>query len=158
MNTAEDITHWPTFFKPTEWPEGTLKHMTASLFENCVFPLRRNCGFSMWPSSLFDAHVRIGGNPKNRHTYIEGKKLSDATDLHVKTYANMVKSMVQADRIVTIGGIGVYFDTNTPMIHVDNRPERLAWLRTAKGEYVYRENDPVRFYKVLGAELAAKGV
>ena len=58
------------------------------------------------------------------------------------------------------GGIGIYFDTNKPLIHIDSRKGRLMWLcyKEEDGErvYLYRENDAVKFYKKL--ELYQKNI
>lgn len=148
---ATQIIAWPKTFAPTEWPDGTLCHMSFDLFNNGVFPLRELSGVPMWPSSLFDAHVRGEGN--SRHSTKLGTRLSDATDLHVSTIARMLTVWEAAHRIDAIGGIGMYFNTNTPMVHIDMRPDRLVWLCTQDGEYVYRCNDIVKFYKVLAEEL-----
>ena len=67
----------------------------------------------------------------------------------------MLFVMEQAEQINDIGGIGIYFDTKTPMIHIDMRPKRLVWLRTKTGEYVYKCNDIIGFYRVLADELEA---
>ena len=106
----------------------------------------------MWPSQLFDAHVRPSGN--SRHSTEDGERLSDATDMHVKTIEQMLAAMNAAEQINEIGGIGIYFNTNTPLIHIDMRPTRLVWVCTRNGEYIYRENNRSKFYQVLTDELA----
>lgn len=151
MNATQIIT-WPKEMKPTEWPKGTLSHMNFNLFVNGVFPLRKLSGIPMWPSSLYEAHVRHDES-ESRHSTENHQRLADATDLHVSTVERMLRVMEAACRINEIGGIGIYFDTNTPMIHIDMRPLRLVWLRTKKGKYVYRENDIIEFYRVLAQEL-----
>ena len=148
---ASMITNWPSNLSPSEWPEGTLKHMDHLLFTNAVFPLREKSGIPMMPSSLFEAHVRYEG--KSRHSTSFGARLSDATDFHVSTIDKMLIMMDVAESIDTIGGIGIYFDTNTPMVHIDVRPNRLVWLRTKAGEYVYKANGHIKFYRALGDEL-----
>ncbi|AUR84351.1 hedgehog signaling/DD-peptidase zinc-binding domain protein [Vibrio phage 1.054.O._10N.261.52.A1] len=149
---ASQIKHWPSNMQPNEWPTGTLDHMDADLFTDCVFPLRKISGVPMTPSSLFGAHVRHDDSG-SRHSTKEETRLADATDLQVSSIGRMIAVMLAAEQIPAIGGIGIYFDTNKPMIHVDKRPNRLVWLcykEDGKRVYLYRENDPIKFYKKLG--------
>lgn len=152
IQKATEIKKWPEKLKPTEWPKDTLQHMTRSLFVHAVFPLRAISDIPMWPSSLKEAHVRESG--KSRHSTKYYTRLSDATDMHVKTIKQMIEVMNHAETIDAIGGIGVYFNTNTPMFHIDMRAGRLVWICTNKGDYIYRENDPVAFYIALGLEIS----
>jgi hypothetical protein len=149
---ASKITAWPSNMQPHEWPAGTLDHMDADLFTDCAFPLRKLSGIPMTPSSLYGAHVRHDDSG-SRHSTKEKTRLSDATDLHVSSIGRMIAAMLTAEQIPAIGGIGIYFDTNTPLIHIDKRPNRLVWLcytENGKRVYLYRENDAVKFYKKLG--------
>lgn len=141
---------WPAQFKKTDWPSNSVDYMDPSLFEDALFPLREVSGVPMWPSALFDAHVRYTGT--SQHSTNGGTRLSTATDMHVKTKADLAKVFASVAKVEAIGGIGLYFDTNTPMFHIDTRPEPTAWLRV-KGEYIYLHKDPVRFYKTLGEQL-----
>lgn len=147
---ASELTEWPSYMQPHEWPAGTLEHMSAELFTDIVFPIREKTLVPMWPSKLFGAHVRHDGT--SRHSTQGGARLADATDMHVKAHKDMLKVLVALEANDFVGGIGLYFDTNTPMIHMDRRPGRVIWLRVA-GEYIYRHKDPVRFYKELGKAL-----
>lgn len=153
---ASQIRSWPDAFKPTEWPIGTPDKMDAVLFTEGVFKLRYLSNTPMSPSSLYEAHVRDEGN--SRHSTKGNTRLSDATDLHVSTYEQMIHCFSVAQSIQLIGGIGIYFDTNKPLIHIDMRPQRLCWVRTSEGEYIYRENNYALFYKVLAQELEKKGL
>lgn len=149
---ASQIKNWPSNIQPNEWPNGTLDHMDADLFTDCVFPLRKMSGVPMTPSSLHGAHVRHDDSG-SRHSTKEETRLADATDLQVSSIGRMIAVMLTAEQIPAIGGIGIYFDTNKPMIHVDKRPNRLMWLcyrEDGKRVYLYRENDPIKFYKKLG--------
>jgi hypothetical protein len=149
---ASKITAWPSNMQPHEWPAGTLDHMDADLFTDCAFPLRKLSGIPMTPSSLYGAHVRHDDSG-SRHSTKKETRLSDATDLHVSSIGRMIAAMLTAEQIPAIGGIGIYFDTNTPLIHIDKRPNRLVWLcytENGKRVYLYRENDAVKFYKKLG--------
>lgn len=152
---ASNIKQWISYFSADEWPAGALDEMDADLFNDCVFPLRNLSGVPMWPSSLLAAHVRPNGT--SRHSTQGGTRLSYATDLHVNSIGRMIKVMNFAESIPAIGGIGIYFNTNTPMVHIDKRPNRLVWLcyENEQGEtiYLYRENDAVKFYKKLGELL-----
>ena len=149
---ANNLNAWHHKFKPSDWPDGTLGQMSSTLFTGCVFPLRSQSGVPMWPSKLFEAHVRSNGN--SQHSTQGSTRLSRATDMHVSTIVDMLTVFNSALSIKAIGGIGIYFDTNTPMFHIDERADRLVWLRTKKGEYVYMQNDIIKFYKVLASELS----
>jgi len=153
---AANIRTWIKAFKLTDWPQGVLDCMDAAIIKFGVFVLREKSGIPMWPSSKPDAHIRPEGN--SRHSTKGGERLSDATDMHVKTHKQMVQLMGVAESIEYIGGIGIYFDTSTPLIHIDGRPQRLVWIRTDQGEYVYRENDPVKFYHVLSEQMKKVGL
>lgn len=155
---ASNLKNWHVNIQPHEWPAGTLDHMDADLFTDCVFPLRKLSGIPMTPSSLYAAHVRHDESG-SRHSTKGKTRLADATDLQVSSIGRMIALMNYAEQIPAIGGIGIYFDTNTPLVHIDKRKQRLVWLcyatvdvETNKEErhYLYRENDPIAFYKKLG--------
>lgn len=152
---ASQIKKWPSQFSPDEWPAGTLDHMSASLLTECVFPLRVKLGSPMSPSTPVDAHVRFEGSVNSQH-YAVGR-LSTATDMMVSDYAEMIQCMYKAESIDAIGGIGIYFDTHNPLVHIDERDGRLVWLarkdKDGNREYIYRENNPALFYELLGKEL-----
>jgi len=151
---ASNIKDWANQFKPGDWPAGVLDKMDSLILTDIIFPLRIKSGIAMWPSAYYDAHIRETGT--SQHS-IECGRLSTATDMHVATITKMMRVMAVAETILEIGGIGVYFDTNTPMLHLDARKNRLVWLRYKNefGElkYLYRENDYVKFYKKLGGLL-----
>lgn len=155
------IKNWPHNVQPNEWPVGALEWMDADLFTDCVFPLRKMSGIPITPSSLVAAHVRHDDSGSRHSTKLRAR-MSDATDLQVSTISRMVALMNYAEQIPAIGGIGIYFDTNTPLVHIDGRPNRLVWLcytevdvntNEHKRVYLYRENDPVLFYVKLGELL-----
>lgn len=150
--TALDVA-WPVEFSPEEWPEGTLHQMSPTVLEEGLFPLRHATGIPMWPSAFATAHVRDAGN--SRHSTNGGARLSDATDMHVATLDRLAVVFMAALMMRRIGGIGLYFDTNTPMFHIDMRPERLVWIRV-DGEMIYFRNDPRRFFVELGRALESK--
>lgn len=158
---ASQIKNWPSNMQPHEWPAGSLDHMDADLFTDCAFPLRKVSGVPMMPSSLYGAHVRHDDSG-SRHSTKKGTRLADATDLQVSSIGRMIAVLLAAERIPAIGGIGIYFDTNKPMIHIDKRPNRLVWLCSQEWNkykekwervYLYRENDPIKFYQKLGELL-----
>jgi hypothetical protein len=107
----------------------------------------------MWPSKLYDAHVRTEGN--SAHSTQGGTRLAYGTDMHTKTYTNLMKVFSSLVANPEVGGIGLYFDTNSPMVHMDTRPQRLVWLRI-NGEYIYEVNNPVLFWTKLGEALEGK--
>ena len=154
---AIDIKDWPKQFTVNDWPNGVLEKMDGNLLTECLFPLRQNSGVPMWPSSLYGAHIRETG--KSQHS-IEGGRLATATDMHVSTIERMIKVMSIADAMPSIAGIGIYFDTKTPMIHIDSRETPLMWLcykEKGKRIYLYRENGYSEFYKKLGELLCQFG-
>ena len=161
---ASEIQSWPDSFSPSEWPDGVLEWTTADLLLFGLFPLRKRLGESMSPSSLFGAHVRHDGS-NSQHSTKNKTRYSRAGDFYLKTRASMIKAMYIAESLPEIGGIGIYFDTNNPLIHIDEmdgRNSRLVWLCPARKdgeerEYIYRENDPVYFYCRLADELACSG-
>lgn len=143
------MVEWPREFSPGEWPEGALEKMDAAVLEE-LFAVRSASGIPMRPSGLLAAHVRERGN--SRHSTRGGERLSDATDINVGTLDGLASVFRHAQRRERIGGIGLYFDTNEPMFHIDCRATRLVWLRH-NGEYHYEVNDPAHFYGLLGKLL-----
>lgn len=145
-----------THFSPTEWPEGVLDQMDSAVLVNGLFPLRKLSGFPMTPSSLAEAHVRIDGG-ESQHSTKHGARLSTATDIHVKdvsTYPILIGAALALMASGHIGGFGVYFDTNTPMFHIDTRSNGpLVWLRDSDGSYLYLQNTPQTFWKKLYHEM-----
>lgn len=148
---AIDIPKWHDKFKPSEFPDGVLKWMDARILTEVLFPLRDLSDIKLRPSKLPRAHVRqeVGGS---QHSTKAGTRLSTAIDIHVDTYEEMLKIVALAEDIPAIGGIGMYFDTNTPMLHLDLkdvRGRRLVWIRDKSGKYHYRENGYIKFVEVL---------
>jgi len=155
MPSATHIKNWPSNIQPNEWPAETLEYMDADLLTDCVFPLRKISGIPMTPSSLAAAHVRHDKSG-SRHSTKEKTRLADATDLQISTISRMIGLMNYAEKVPAIGGIGIYFDTNTPLVHIDKRPNRLVWLcytENGKRVYLYRESNPIKFYIKLGELL-----
>jgi uncharacterized protein YcbK (DUF882 family) len=148
--------NWIREFSPDEWPDNVTEQMSPTLFHKGLFPLRQLSGIPMTPSQLAAAHVRTEG--QSRHSTHGGTRLSDATDIHVGTTQAMLNVFTQAQRIEDVGGIGIYFDTNRPMFHIDMRPERLLWHRTKEGHYIYLSDsattyEAIRFYHSLANEI-----
>lgn len=143
-----------TKFKPTDWPEGVLEYMECGPI-CALFVLRTLSGIPMWPSALAKAHVRFTGSKTSAHyANKETGELSQGTDMHVKTHESLAKLLRVVPQVTLIGGFGIYFNTNTPMFHIDTRPEPLWWIVTSAGDYIYYENGPEKFYKVLAEELS----
>lgn len=157
MNIHNEI-NWPPELQPHEWPGSVIEDMHPRLFTDAAIPLRLESGIPIWPSQLPRAHVRQERS-NSQHSTNEGERLSTATDMHCRTYTQMMKLFGYAQRIDAIGGLGVYFATNTPMIHIDIRQDRLLWVCTADKKYVYlSENatisEQIRFHETLARELA----
>lgn len=149
---ASEIKHWPSTISAAEWPKGVLENMDSEVIR-LVFDLRAATGIPMWPSKLYDAHVRPSGT--SQHSLDNGNRQSTATDMHVSTHTRLAKVFDALTAMPAVGGIGLYFDTNTPMFHMDTRAERIMWVRDASGEYHYFHKDPIKFYKVLGDSLCS---
>lgn len=152
-----EIKNWPSYLGLHEFPGEAAEWMDARLMTEIVFPLRETSGVPMWPSKLERAHVRHEASD-SQHSTQNKTELSRATDFHVRDYESLVKMMALLEQNEAVGGIGLYFDTNTPMFHVDlmaSRGLRLVWVRTRAGDYVYRENGYKVFYETLAQELEA---
>lgn len=155
MKSIAKIVNWPSTISLGEFPGEAAKWMDARLMEDIIFQARESTGVPMWPSKLERAHVRHEAS-KSQHSTQDKTGLSRATDFHVKSYGELLRVMAYLEQNDSVGGIGLYFDTNTPMFHVDlmeSRGRRLVWVRTRGGDYVYRENDFLRFYEVLAEQL-----
>lgn len=147
--------NWIKEFSPSEFPEGVIKSMSVSLFENVLFPFRKLFGHSMTPSPLAEGHVRskLTGS---RHSTRCGTRLSDATDQFIPSTQKAVYDALRASKgVPTLGGFGLYFDTkHSVMLHLDERPDpRLDWLRV-NGEYIYEHKTPELYYKTLVCEVS----
>ena len=152
---ATNIKSWSKYLRPEEWPVGALEQMDAHLFIDCIFPLRKKSGVPMSPSPILAAHIRNDDSGSQHNTH-NGERLSTATDIQVSSVERMIKLMNHAESIPEIGGIGIYFDTHKPTIHIDSRKGRLVWLaykENGKRVYLYRERDYLLFYKKLGELL-----
>lgn len=150
---AENIpdANWSKYFKKHEFPTGVLKYLNAEILLKGLFPLRERANIPLIPSKLYRAHVRHE-NGKSLHCTCNYVRLSTATDFHVKNHDELLKVFYECLKIDHIKGIGLYFDTNTPMIHIDSRKEDLFWLRYKeknKQIYVYMQNDYIFFQKTL---------
>jgi len=143
--------NWPREFSANEWPSGAIDRMDPKVFNDCLFPLRQLLGVPMRPSQLLGAHVRDTGTSRHSNT---GGRLSDATDMHVPKLADMVRAYSLIRRVPAIGGFGMYWDTNEPLIHIDARPDKLCWQRI-NGKFIY-DTDSVAFHKALGEQINAR--
>lgn len=146
------------FFHKTEWPNGALERMDARIID-AIYKLRisvpKDHGFI--PSPLLGAHVRDAGTSQHSN---EGGRLSTATDFFVDR-EHVWEVWKTAQRIEEIGGIGIYFGSwlgdpikQTPMMHIDVRPERILWAafrerHHSSQKYVYFNSNPVEFFKIL---------
>ena len=155
---ASEFNGWIPQIKKSEMPADTLEFMDSRIFSDIIIPLRLASGVPMWPSALERAHVRHEHGKGAHHT--NGKtKLASGTDWHARDFTSILKIVSRLEGMESVGGIGIYFNTNTPMFHADLmsfRGNRLMWMVTKKGEYIYRENNPVKFYIELGKQLSLK--
>ena len=156
---VKDIVDWPKEFSPMEWPGNVLSHMDSKVLTDVLFPLRQRTGIPMSPSQLPAAHVRTDGSKRSQH-YAVGRN-STATDMTCGTIDEMIDLMHHAEVIESCGGVGVYFDTYNPLIHLDTRSTKFTWLvRTNKQgyrEYIYKQVNPKLFTEILNEEIANVG-
>ncbi len=146
------------YFDRNEFPGDVLDHMEA-LIILLLNKLRNGlpAGYSIYPSPVERAHVRQEES-SSRHSTMCGKRLSDATDFFM-CWEHIFLAWQEAQRIVEIGGIGLYLDTRyqsktMPMMHIDARDERLLWVSIQKEKeriYVYHHIDPIKFHAVIGS-------
>lgn len=159
-HAANAIQVWHKNFKPTEFPDEVLEFLDRRVLEDIVFPLRTISGIPMMPSGLTRAHVRHDAPERNMHSTVNQTRFSFATDFQVTTFDRLMWVWYHARQMRAVGGLGIYFNLRRPTFHVDlfaERNAKLTWLVTSKedgAEYIYLENDPVRFFKVLGEQLA----
>ena len=146
------VIQWIKEIQPHEFPQGVVDNMNPTLFNDILFPLRKKSGVPMTPSPLEEGHVRWEGT--SRHSTARGTRLSDASDQFIPSTQKTVYDVLRASReIPSLGGFGIYFDTvPSVMIHVDEREEKLMWLRVG-GEYIYEPNNPELYYQTLINEI-----
>ena len=84
------LSQWHPSLRPSEFPDGVLKHMCANLLLLCLFPLRSRSGVPLSPSKLYGAHVRHD-NGGSLHCTHNKTRLSTATDFHVKDHQHLLK-------------------------------------------------------------------
>jgi len=146
---------WFTLSEFTE-PED-LKHTRGDLIHE-LDALRSEYGSPIHPSRHPDGLARMDGSTTSRH-YVGNGRLCDAIDVFPE--GRIGSFLVAVMLRMAFRGIGVYGDTQIsepyqpgPMVHLDRRPGQLElWVRQ-DGEYIYRNNDPHRFYEILGEILS----
>jgi len=154
MKNALAIQWDQTFFSPDEFPPYELEYTSAELILE-LNRFRRHLDSPIYPSPVSGALARNSGkSPNSRHYAVD--RLSDAIDWF--TDANPISTWWELIRWPAFGGVGIYFDTKYrnqphPMFHVDQRPDKVAWLRyseNGKRKYVtYTAARPRLFLKEL---------
>jgi hypothetical protein len=156
-------------FSAAEWPCGIWNEKEEMISADSVLEemdalivlllnrLRNSlpASYAIYPSPVPRAHVRYE-NGRGRHYLCRGKRRSDATDFFM-SWAHVWLAWQEAQRILEIGGIGLYLDTEydgriTPMLHIDAREKRLLWVSVVekrKRIYVFHESEPVRFHQII---------
>lgn len=149
MKTDWDST---TFFKASEWPRDAAECLSPILLHE-IFRLRERVPFHcrMTPSPVYEGHIRFKGG--SRHSTDRGTRQPDASDLFLTSWRAAFIIWEEALQM-NFGGIGLYTDTQLggharPMIHLDMRPERLMWVRSAEHGYVYFDSNPKLFLRIL---------
>ena len=146
---------WTRELQPEEYPVGTLRYMDRKHCRAAV-TLRGVSGVPMTPGPYEGNFVRFdpvgdrGGRHKVGTNPDAPERESDAGDyfIHGKHVAQILK---HAQKL--FGGIGIYFDTvPSVMIHLDNRPQPVNWLRV-DGQYIDYNVDPARYCRTLAEEL-----
>jgi len=162
MITKATQLDWTTIkhFAPSEWPDGVLKHMDASIIE-AINQVRRAVPttHALIPSPVPRGHVRHEESD-SRHATNNGKRLSDATDLFCR-WRHLWALWQAATHVPSVGGLGVYTDMtyggefrSMPMLHIDCRPDRLLWVAWRDNsddplKYTYLSNKPQQFFRLL---------
>jgi len=130
------VTDWTSRnFRPDEFPEDPRRHADPALIYR-LDEWREAVGVPIRPSPARGALARFDGSETSRHYAVD--RLSDAVDVFVD--GSQAAAWIAAVRL--FGGVGFYTDTvydgeQRPMFHVDLRPSRLCWLRSAGGRYTY---------------------
>lgn len=133
--------------------------------------VRAITGCYMFPSKAAGAQVRFEDSDSLHAVGTDGSGRTRAADYFIR--GNQIAKFMQlAQTVKRLGGLGIYFDANVskgkrmPLVHIDDRPERLLWVcpnrdrdsdRPEPREYIYFINEPARYYQVLSDELAKYG-
>lgn len=148
-------------FSVREWPdlqgENVLNWMDARVITDVLIPFRQQVWFPVIPSIVAGAHVRHD-NSGSLHSTRNKTKLSTATDFFIQRRF-LQNALTHITNIPAAKGIGFVFNARwngelTPMIHVDIRNEnRLFWLVTRSGDYVYLNSSPRNFFLSFANEF-----
>jgi len=139
-------------FDAGEWPGDVLAHIDADLVL-ALNEYRDQLGCAVVPSPVVGGWYRTDGSVTSRHYAVD--RLSDAGDVFPQ--CDIREALLVALGCDWWGGIGVYLDTTgpsgkpEPMLHLDQRPERVIWLRH-EGRYIYPMSSPgamAEFWKLL---------
>ncbi len=139
-------------FKPGEFPENPEEHAEPGLIY-ALDDFAVALGKVVHPSPVPGALARLDGSETSRH-YAMGRR-SDAIDVFC---ACPIFQAWATALWCGWGGIGVCFDTRYrgglwPMLHLDQRQEKLIWFRDEAGEYHYPITD-LDFWQGLSRRLA----
>lgn len=148
---------WSAQLRADEYPDDVLRYMARRHCQAAV-NLRGFSGVPMTPGPVIANFVRFEPVKARgaRHNVGEDihapERESDAGDYFIPD-DRVARFIKYAEADANFGGFGLYFDTKpSVMVHLDNRPERVKWLRVA-GEYIDYNVDPIRYYSVLADEL-----
>lgn len=145
--------------RPEEWPEHetTLPRMNPFTIDSMI-EHRERTGLVMIPSPLVEAHIRFSSGSSRHDIGVDGEmRESDASDFFGRNdqAEQMFASLIANPNF---RGVGIYFDCEYKgkpqiMFHVDQRENRLWWIRINKKQYLYEPNDPVKFWRLLADEF-----
>lgn len=139
-------------FSASEWFEPEILKLVSAQVLQELDHLRDRCGFALHPSQLSDGWARTTGSTTSRH--YAGGGLSIAGDFFPA--GDVLECWVKAVEMPHWGGFGVYLDTNLnekqprAMMHLDLRTgPRVFWVRNEIGDYIYKHENPQRFWENL---------
>jgi hypothetical protein len=140
------------YFALDEWPDPkNLKHVDARVLF-ALDELRERYGQRIYPSRAAGGWARFSGSQTSKHYAVD--RLCTAGDIFPA--GSVLDCWMHAIQMRQWGGFGLYLDTNRnefqpgPMMHLDLRTgPRVFWVRNEVGSYIYKSEDPVKFWKAV---------
>ena len=154
MTTAYDIVAAGTleYLTLDEWAHPDELKLTSSEVVTGIDELRRRHGAPIYPSRAEGGWARTTGSTGSQHYAVD--RLSTAGDFFPG--GDVLNCWLHAVAMPQWGGFGLYLDTQLStmqpgaMMHLDLRPgSRLFWIRNEVGEYVYKHEEPAKFWNAL---------
>ncbi len=140
---SSDFQHFEYFSPNENWGEITKIKWEHVYFLNFIRNKLKEHGYD-WPFNINCSYEQKGHLDKSWH------KKGKATDGYFRTDKNLLEQYIIIDDIlietglINFMGVGVYPDWNNPGFHLDNRGEKLHWIKF-KNKYIYGK-DAVYLY------------